>query len=92
MPSKKLQTVLTLFETDLRQEKFKDAEIPEFYLMVTALMNAHSAFAKAGKVPVMFDCTNPFDMAMLVWCVEADVREKRKNEAKMETAPDPRRN
>ena len=92
MPSQKLQTVLELFEANLKEGRFKDADLPEFYVMATALMDAHASFAKAGKVPVMFDSSNPFDLAMLVWCVEAEVREKRKKEAKLATAPDPRQN
>jgi len=78
LPSERLQAVLSLFEKSLREGVLKDKSLPEWYYMASALMAAFEVFDKSGKTDLMFDTSNPFDMAMLTWCVETTVREKRK--------------
>ena len=86
IPSKKLQAVLNIFEADLKERILKDKSLPEWYVMTAALVTAHDAFAQVGKIDSMFDTTNSFDLAMLVWCAQARLREQRK--AAVNSAPD----
>ena len=90
LPSEQLQKVLSIVETDLRDGILKDKSLPEWYVMATALVTAYDAFSEAGKLGLMFDATNSFDVAMLVWCAESSLREKRKNA--LASVPDPSHN
>ena len=90
LPSEQLQSVLNLFEKHLKNGVLSDKSLPEWYVMATALVTAHAAFDAAGKINVMFDATNSFDVAMLVWCTESSVREKRRTA--VASVPDPTQN
>ncbi len=78
LPSKRLQLAVAVFEEDFRQKAPKDQPFPEWSIMASALYSAFNVFDKAEKLGFMFDTSNPFDRAMLVWCVEVDRREKEK--------------
>ena len=67
LPSEQLQSVLNLFEKHLKNGVLSDKSLPEWYVMATALVTAHAAFERSGQINVMFDATNSFDVAMLVW-------------------------
>ena len=90
LPSEQLQSVLNLFEKHLKNGVLSDKSLPEWYVMATALVTAHAAFERSGQINVMFDATNSFDVAMLVWCTESSVREKRRTA--VASVPDPSRN
>ena len=90
LPSEQLQSVLNLFEKHLKNGVLSDKSLPEWYVMATALVTAHAAFERSGQINVMFDATNSFDVAMLVWCTESSVREKRRTAVAL--VPDPRQN
>ena len=90
LPSEQLQSVLNLFEKHLKNGVLSDKSLPEWYVMATALVTAHAAFERSGQINVMFDATNSFDVAMLVWCTESSVREKRRTA--VASVPDPRQN
>ena len=90
LPSEQLQSVLNLFEKHLKNGVLSDKSLPEWYVMATALVTAHAAFERSGQINVMFDATNSFDVAMLVWCTESSVREKRRTA--VTSVPDPRQN
>ena len=90
LPSEQLQSVLNLFEKHLKNGVLSDKSLPEWYVMATALVTAHAAFERSGQINVMFDATNSFDVAMLVWCTESSVREKRRTA--VASVPDPTQN
>ena len=90
LPSEQLQSVLNLGEKHLKNGVLSDKSLPEWYVMATALVTAHAAFERSGQINVMFDATNSFDVAMLVWCTESSVREKRRTA--VASVPDPTQN
>ncbi len=90
LPSPRLKAVLRLFETQLKEGALKDKAVPEWYVMVSALVAAFEVFDHPGKLELMFDLSNSFYQAMLVWCVEASLRERRKTA--VTSAPDPSQN
>jgi hypothetical protein len=92
IPSDRFQDSLKVFEDVLKKGKFKDEQPPEWALMAAALESGFQILEKEGKLPLMFDTTNPFDLALLAWCVEARNRENRKREEALAQAPDPSRN
>ena len=78
IPSDRFQNALTIFEEHLKKAKYQDVNPPQWAMMSAALEFGFRVLEKECKLDTMFDTSNPFDLAMLAWCVEAQLRQKRK--------------
>jgi len=79
-PSERLANALNILEANVRNRAVAGLNVPEWQVKAKALILGHEAMENAGQITAMFDLDNPFDMAMLVWCTNAKLREQRKRE------------
>ena len=77
-PSTQFQQFLAAFQKSLRSKVQK--QLPESLFMGAALTLAHKTLRKADDISAMFDADNPFDLAMLCWCTEAQLRTARRKQ------------
>ncbi len=87
IPSDRLQDSITIFAAHLKQGRLKEADAPEWAMMAAALECGFALLEKEGKLHLMFDTSNPFDLALLAWCVEAQLRQKRKEQEAQASNP-----
>ena len=78
IPSDRFQDALNIFEAHLKNGSLKDENAPEWAMMAAALQRGFEVLEKDGKLHLMFDTSNSFDLAILAWCVEARLRQERK--------------
>ena len=89
-PSDRFKSALQIFVDEFEAKPLKDKDLPQWACMAVALANAFQAFEAVGKLELMFDTSNPFDLALLAWCAEARARQRRKTA--MPSTADPSRN
>ncbi len=71
-PSPDFQRNLSAFEESAQQGLVKRP--PVWLQMASGLSLAYRTLEPMGTLGIMFDQTNEFDMALLRWCLEAEIR------------------
>jgi hypothetical protein len=76
-PSETLNQTIDCLAAKLRNGTYLNS--PDWMVQAAALTAAFRFFKKSNELHVLFDFKNPYDCSMLVWCIEADHRERSEN-------------